>query len=390
VNIGGTSHTGTWRNTPDGGIGIYHGSVPFTEPYGKVVVTLSRGGSTIAQITGESITTTCADNAENWNAWVQGVQASIKINATPSLTLSERVCINGTGANNFEDICHFSCEYGYCPIGACTCTNMGAARVKPNSTEVQGYPLAGENASYSGLCSFDCNLGHCPNTACGTVSALLSIPTVSDFLPPACIAGTGEGNLGGLCDYACGYGFCPISSCNCTAEGPLNPPPPATTTIIGNVAQGQDPTIYSGLCSFACERGYCPTGACVPSTPTPAPGSGSGTVYINGSLWTEPTPKVECEPPCSLVFPPYPVPGTTTISFPPWYVDITYSCLTTQTTTFPDGIVTSFPSFVPVVIPTVISLSEGKLQAHFFALDYQCLIDSMQFKPPGFPCGVVQ
>lgn len=39
----------------------------------------------------------------------------------------------------------------------------------------------------------------------------MPIPTVSDFLPPACIAGTGEGDSIGLCSYACGYGYCPIN-----------------------------------------------------------------------------------------------------------------------------------------------------------------------------------
>lgn len=70
-----------------------------------------------------------------------------------------------------------------------------------------GYPQAGLDASYSGLCAFDCPHGFCPDTACSTVSAPLSTPTVSPFLPPACIGGTGEGNLAGLCDFACNLGF---------------------------------------------------------------------------------------------------------------------------------------------------------------------------------------
>ncbi|KAK9241814.1 glycosyl hydrolase family 71-domain-containing protein [Lipomyces tetrasporus] len=262
VSIGGVVQTGTWENAPDGGIGIYHGSVPFNGDTGKVIVTISRSGTTIAQIVGQSITTSCTDGIENWNAWVGSATATNDISATPSLTLSERVCVNGTGANNFEGLCSFTCYYGYCPIGACTCTAMGAQNKLPPATGVNGYPIAGEDASYGGLCSFACNYGYCPPNACGTVSAPLATPTVSDFSPPACVAGTGEDNLAGLCSYSCNYGYCPIRApCTCTGTGALIPAPP-TTGVSGYPVVNEAVAGYGGLCSFACSTGYCPPAAC--------------------------------------------------------------------------------------------------------------------------------
>lgn len=74
VTIGSTVISGTWRNTPNGGSGIYHGSVPFNGLTGPVTVAVWRyvnGVKTpIAQVAGASITTDCENGIENWNAWV--------------------------------------------------------------------------------------------------------------------------------------------------------------------------------------------------------------------------------------------------------------------------------------------------------------------------------
>ena len=75
-----------------------------------------------------------------------------------------------------------------------------------------GYPIEGEDASYGGVCTFDCYYGYCPDSACGTVKYPLTISMVSDFLPPACVSGTGDGNAEGLCNFACAYSYCPINS----------------------------------------------------------------------------------------------------------------------------------------------------------------------------------
>ncbi|KAK4170859.1 glycosyl hydrolase family 71-domain-containing protein [Triangularia setosa] len=133
------------------------------------------------------------------------------------------VCIRGTGANDFADMCAFSCSYGYCPIGACVCLAM----------------VAGRSADYSGLCSFSCNLGKigdrgCPSDICGTAEAPLVIPTVSPFLPFTCTGGQGPPGWEGLCSYACNFGFGPSNICTCTQTGALNVPPPKIRDTVGS------------------------------------------------------------------------------------------------------------------------------------------------------------
>ncbi|KAF4176160.1 hypothetical protein CNMCM8694_000091 [Aspergillus lentulus] len=382
VAIGDTVWSATWRNTPDGGVGIYHGSIPFFGATGDVEVSLWRAGNKILTLTGKPISSSCPHAIQNWNAWVGSVQSSGGPSRTPKLDLSHRECINGTGANNFEGLCGFSCRYGYCPIGACTCTRLGESRKKPNATGIQGYPLEGESASYGGLCSFDCNYGFCPDTACGTTSAPLSVPTVSEFLPPACIAGSGEGNLGGLCSYSCGFGFCPMGSCTCTARGPLVQPPAANTSITGAAAEGMDPVLYDDLCNFTCQRGYCPSGACVSHSSTKSgsgsgsgtgggSGSGSGTgtdsgsglIYLDGIVWESGHHTATCTPPCMFVFPPKPLRSTTVISFDPWTTVISCPFLTSTLLTLDTGSTTVLPYWEHPTTATVLSLPPVTLTA---------------------------
>jgi hypothetical protein len=75
-------------------------------------------------------------------------------------------CIAGTGPGNYVGLCVFSCQYGYCPLGPCTCTAYGAGVPAPPVTANPGYPLPGEDNTYLGLCSFCCSHGYCPPTAC--------------------------------------------------------------------------------------------------------------------------------------------------------------------------------------------------------------------------------
>jgi hypothetical protein len=71
VNIGGSVQEGTWDQEPHGGIGVYHGGVSIgAANSGPVVVTLKRGGVTIATVNGASITSACTDGLNNYNPWV--------------------------------------------------------------------------------------------------------------------------------------------------------------------------------------------------------------------------------------------------------------------------------------------------------------------------------
>ena len=219
VTVGGVDLGANWTTVPNGNIGIFHGSVQFTGYVGDVVVTV---GSMVFY--GEAITINCTRASDqngltNWNAWV-GSTTGAGVYAAPALAISEQVCIQGTGTNNFTGLCGFACSYGYCPIDACLCQAMGAPNKLPgpNTTGYGtiGYPAAGLDASYSGVCAFDCNYGYCPSSTCDTVQHPLTTPTVSDFLPPACNAGTGEGNVAGLCSFACNFGYCPIHAVSIT------------------------------------------------------------------------------------------------------------------------------------------------------------------------------
>lgn len=77
------------------------------------------------------------------------------------------VCVEGTAAAGFDELCAFTCKYGYCPVGACLCTKMGPGNKLPGPETpgfgTMGFPAKGRTASYGGLCSFACNYGYgCP------------------------------------------------------------------------------------------------------------------------------------------------------------------------------------------------------------------------------------
>ncbi|KAK6213549.1 glycosyl hydrolase family 18 [Colletotrichum tabaci] len=128
---------------PDGGVGIYHTSIPV----------LSAGGAWHAQV-------------------VRGGSVVIDYSVPQGL---------GRG-HKFNDIFKFTCKYGYCPSSACVCNNMGEAIKQPKSTGVLGY-LANGDANYGGLCTFACNLGYCPSTACSTAKQTPYVPKTSPFDP---------------------------------------------------------------------------------------------------------------------------------------------------------------------------------------------------------------
>ncbi|GFF57063.1 mutanase [Aspergillus udagawae] len=261
VYAGGDQGYLKWDSWPeDYGTGIFFGSAPFHP--GKVSIRLDRGDGGSDYAAGLDISDQCEQGFNNYNAYV-GSFAFRPIppaEGTTKVALKDQACIRGKGAYDFNDLCNFTCSYGYCPVGACTCEQMGAPRTKPNATGVTGYPAEGRDANYLGLCSFACNYGHCPSKTCDTQEHPMPIPTVSDFLPPACTEGTGNGYALGLCSYACGFGYCPINMCKCTKTGDLVEPPPQTKGA-GMAAPGQS-SVLDNLCDFTCSRGYCPPETC--------------------------------------------------------------------------------------------------------------------------------
>ncbi|GES56905.1 alpha-1,3-glucanase/mutanase [Aspergillus terreus] len=228
VTVGGVALPAQWKNKPSGGVGVYHGSVAYGGHRGAVKIAISRAGQTIASFTGTEITTSCPDGYTNWNAWVGSATGPKLASAvSPKLAIDEQQCIRGTAKGNFKGLWEFTCSYGYCPIGACVCLELGPPKRAPRAH-------GGERVD-------------------------LTEPTVSPFLPSACTSGTGQDSYIGFCQYACDFGFCPIKHCTCTSTGTLIPPPAQGSDYDGEWALDGDD---SGLCSFACSRGYCPDTAC--------------------------------------------------------------------------------------------------------------------------------
>ncbi|KAF7931660.1 uncharacterized protein EAE98_004396 [Botrytis deweyae] len=92
--------------------------------------------------------------------------SSSSTSTSPSTPSPSTVCTSGWGPGNYIGLCQFTCNFGYCPPGPCTCLSYGAQIPEPPITNQAGYPLPGEDDSYLGLCSYSCNHGYCPTTAC--------------------------------------------------------------------------------------------------------------------------------------------------------------------------------------------------------------------------------
>ncbi|OHW95291.1 alpha-glucanase [Colletotrichum incanum] len=175
IGDGGEWTNVAWSVAPDGGVGLYHGSVPFNGRTGMVRVEINPVGdrnTIIAVVTGPSITTDCEHGIVNWNPWVGGAWSSGSVHASPKLSLSDMLCTKGTGEGDFQEVCEFTCAYGYCPPGPCTCNELGGPKKEPKIVDVEGFPAAGRSCVLTGLCSWSCNHGKCPKAQCSTDKSL--------------------------------------------------------------------------------------------------------------------------------------------------------------------------------------------------------------------------
>lgn len=69
ISIGGTTVAAKWATAPEGGVGLYHGSVAMNGATGAVKVTISRNGNTVVTVNGETISSSCPGGINNFNAW---------------------------------------------------------------------------------------------------------------------------------------------------------------------------------------------------------------------------------------------------------------------------------------------------------------------------------
>ncbi|KAL6233343.1 hypothetical protein BDW75DRAFT_242143 [Aspergillus navahoensis] len=84
------------------------------------------------------------------------------------------------------------------------------------------------------------------------------------------------------------------------------------------------------------------------------PAGGSGRLYVSPSIWDEDAPEISCEAPCTFVLPLFPLPTSTTISWPPLTTSLLVSTnggvsTTTTTISVPEFEVTAIP-FWPLTI----------------------------------------
>ncbi|KAJ5093830.1 hypothetical protein N7456_009691 [Penicillium angulare] len=192
VNIGGHDYDAGWEYEPDGGVGIYHGNFGLgSEHLGETTIIINREDKETVRIDGRSLTANCTSGFINFNAWVGSATSGNTISAvSPELTRSDQVCIAGSGASNYTQICEFTCQYGYCPIDTCYCTAMGGAKKKPKATKKKGDPNHGDD-SFAGLCSFACYYGFCPKDVCTSTNEPSDTPPPTT---PSCLSGSHHGH----------------------------------------------------------------------------------------------------------------------------------------------------------------------------------------------------
>lgn len=102
--------------------------------------------------------------------WAVDLQAftSDDIDTLPSRPTSGTGCIQGRDDTiNSDDLCAFTCEYGFCPPSLCTCTQTGPLRTLPaarKTTDIRAHdPL---DVDLNRLCKFSCTYGYCPGETC--------------------------------------------------------------------------------------------------------------------------------------------------------------------------------------------------------------------------------
>ncbi|KAK4187536.1 mutanase [Podospora australis] len=268
--INTVGNTKAWDYIPDGNVGIYFAKIPMSQVISNggqvhVIVTPPTNPITV-QPTQLISGTGCPNSVTNWNPIV-AVAAGAASTARAPATLANQVCIKGIAVANepgFNTLCQFTCQYDYCPPGACVCTQTGRAKTRPPETGQPGYPVNGD-PNYSGLCQFAHRFGFFPTSLCTTTPTTPTPAPFSPFTPPVCRNGTSlpstSPSYDGLCSYACNFAYCPINVCQCTETGPQHPAPPQT---VGGSWKGNGSN-DAGLCNFACRRGsYCPA-PCIPA-----------------------------------------------------------------------------------------------------------------------------
>ncbi|KAL7795689.1 hypothetical protein V8C43DRAFT_304570 [Trichoderma afarasin] len=94
----------------------------------------------------------------------------------------------------------------------------------------------------------------------------------------------------------------------------------------------------------------------IPGASGPASSSSSGAVvYIDPTIWQSPSPTAACEPPCTLILPPWTLSSMTTITFPvvTETIEETYPKTTTGVVTYLTTTITVFITLPPVTTSVI-------------------------------------
>ncbi|KAJ8108265.1 hypothetical protein ONZ43_g6481 [Nemania bipapillata] len=186
--------------------------------------------------------------------------------------------------------------------------------------------------------------------------------------PPVSIDGScGSGSGGRVCegsgfgDCCSAHGYCGSTSDYCrsgcqsgqciiggvTTDGMCGAG--YNDMVCGLWPQGSccSPAGYCGGTEDHCGPG-CQSGPCLQDPY----GKGSGDVYIDNTVYVQPSPTVQCFPPCTLVFPPSTIPAATTFSFGPVTTALTVGGSVTTTVVSPSPVTTSVIWFSNLPIPS--------------------------------------
>lgn len=99
--------------------------------------------------------------------------------------------------------------------------------------------------------------------------------------------------------------------------------------------------------------------------------TGTITYYTDPDTWSTPNIVFTCPDQCVIIVAPQPLSTTTTITFPLWTTLVSYSTLTTRTTTLNNGNTTAIPGYSMITVPTVITIPPGSLFiAMFLSIDF--------------------
>ncbi|SPJ78830.1 uncharacterized protein FTOL_07221 [Fusarium torulosum] len=88
--------------------------------------------------------------------------------APPDIPESGQGCIRGEDkADDGQDLCYFSCEYGFCPKSVCTCLEEGELeKLPPVKNRDEVWANDPFNVDLNRLCKFACKYGYCPSQIC--------------------------------------------------------------------------------------------------------------------------------------------------------------------------------------------------------------------------------